>query len=470
MTHVAMRYSTYFLVVLVCLGFFFVVLLSGVQITHAQNTQDEVMMCTMDAKECPDGSYVGRIPPRCEFAPCPTNASQSRTRPPEWQRESVVDVSAFRFRAAISPKDLSVPSVVEFKVPESYVTRIRNWEGVAIESQTNQEMPIHHIQHTDTVPVQHVSYVGAAVTERAHSLVDGNSNTYVAFDSAATESENDVVIEIAYEEAITTDSISVQYERNAVAPTAITVSGISQNGGMELLKTVQYSSGGERRVDTISFPRRTVTGLEIGFVYEQPLRIAEITATQTQYRPSTHHIRFLAQPDATYVVYLYPERDWGYFRGESALNLGGVTDVVVLNDADVLFSQNTLYVAGDSDGDGVIDSADNCPDVPNSDQEDKNRNGVGDACEDFDRDGYINAEDNCPDVPNRNQKDTDGDGIGDACDEEEDRFTEANPWLPFAGIGFAVVVLAVLGVLAMKDVRRGGGMVGEKSEATQETQ
>ena len=28
-------------------------------------------VCIMDAKECPDGSYVSRIPPSCEFAPCP---------------------------------------------------------------------------------------------------------------------------------------------------------------------------------------------------------------------------------------------------------------------------------------------------------------------------------------------------------------------------------------------------------------
>jgi hypothetical protein len=30
-------------------------------------------VCTMDAKLCPDGSYVGRIAPNCEFAPCPGN-------------------------------------------------------------------------------------------------------------------------------------------------------------------------------------------------------------------------------------------------------------------------------------------------------------------------------------------------------------------------------------------------------------
>ncbi len=29
--------------------------------------------CTEDAKQCPDGSYVGRIAPSCQFAPCPTS-------------------------------------------------------------------------------------------------------------------------------------------------------------------------------------------------------------------------------------------------------------------------------------------------------------------------------------------------------------------------------------------------------------
>ena len=34
-------------------------------------TQNQVV-CTMDAKLCPDGSAVGRTGPKCEFAPCPT--------------------------------------------------------------------------------------------------------------------------------------------------------------------------------------------------------------------------------------------------------------------------------------------------------------------------------------------------------------------------------------------------------------
>ncbi len=75
----------------------------------------------------------------------------------------------------------------------------------------------------------------------------------------------------------------------------------------------------------------------------------------------------------------------------------------------------------DSDGDGVPDSTDNCPNVTNPSQTDSNRNGIGDACEsssgdDRDGDGVPDATDNCPDTPNANQLDSNGNGAGDACE------------------------------------------------------
>jgi len=36
---------------------------------------EEPVACTAEAKMCPDGSYVGRVGPDCEFAPCPTPKS-----------------------------------------------------------------------------------------------------------------------------------------------------------------------------------------------------------------------------------------------------------------------------------------------------------------------------------------------------------------------------------------------------------
>lgn len=48
---------------------------------NIKNTWDKSaeVVCTMDAKQCPDWSYVGRVWPDCEFAPCP-NDTKNDTR------------------------------------------------------------------------------------------------------------------------------------------------------------------------------------------------------------------------------------------------------------------------------------------------------------------------------------------------------------------------------------------------------
>jgi len=61
-------------------------------------------------------------------------------------------------------------------------------------------------------------------------------------------------------------------------------------------------------------------------------------------------------------------------------------------------------IVDDSDGDGIDDALDNCPDSANADQIDGDTDGIGDVC------------DNCPVNFNPDQMDTDSDGNGDACD------------------------------------------------------
>jgi uncharacterized lipoprotein YddW (UPF0748 family) len=65
---------------------------------------------------------------------------------------------------------------------------------------------------------------------------------------------------------------------------------------------------------------------------------------------------------------------------------------------------NSVHYEYDSDGDGWIDSADNCPTVPNPNQADDDADNVGSAC------------DNCPTVANPAQENADGDSAGDVCD------------------------------------------------------
>jgi hypothetical protein len=53
--------------------------------------QEEVVpiACTEEAKICPDGTTVGRLPPNCEFAPCPSGTTT--TPPPEHFPETPED-------------------------------------------------------------------------------------------------------------------------------------------------------------------------------------------------------------------------------------------------------------------------------------------------------------------------------------------------------------------------------------------
>jgi parallel beta-helix repeat protein len=59
----------------------------------------------------------------------------------------------------------------------------------------------------------------------------------------------------------------------------------------------------------------------------------------------------------------------------------------------------------DTDGDGILDTCDNCPDEVNPGQQDSDSDGNGDIC------------DNCPANANPDNSDIDGDGAGDICDQ-----------------------------------------------------
>lgn len=88
---------------------------------------------------------------------------------------------------------------------------------------------------------------------------------------------------------------------------------------------------------------------------------------------------------------------------------------------DLTWSITGTPVAGrDTDGDGIDDVADNCPDVANPDQADTDGDDIGDVCDnDDDDDGIPDTSDNCPNIANPDQADADGDGIGDVCDNEQ---------------------------------------------------
>jgi hypothetical protein len=120
---------------------------------------------------------------------------------------------------------------------------------------------------------------------------------------------------------------------------------------------------------------------------------------------------------------------WEYYSGAN-INLHSSPLSPVDSDGDGVYDHcdNCPDVSNasqqDDDGDGVGNPCDNCPSIANSDQVDADLDGVGDICDpcpndpdnDADGDGICADIDNCPTIPNSLQEDLDSDGIGDVCD------------------------------------------------------
>jgi hypothetical protein len=62
--------------------------------------------CTLEAKVCPDGSSVGRVPPACEFSPCP----EVKPAPhPDWKEIYVPGLAVFRAPQTFPGKYVTAP-------------------------------------------------------------------------------------------------------------------------------------------------------------------------------------------------------------------------------------------------------------------------------------------------------------------------------------------------------------------------
>jgi len=77
-------------------------------------------------------------------------------------------------------------------------------------------------------------------------------------------------------------------------------------------------------------------------------------------------------------------------EGDPLLIRRGQGEVVTSSD-NLTKIYNDYMAAHDRDKDGVLDLADNCPDMPNADQTDSNGNGIGDACDNNNANNANNA-------------------------------------------------------------------------------
>jgi hypothetical protein len=346
-------------------------------------------------------------------------------------------VTAFRSYIEVSPQDIAVPTVLSVSLGSRYIER--------------QLFFVHDTTTNAPVPSLYVrSRTGTSLSARAvttpsggfvGAVVDGNGGTYVSF-AAPEEGSASASIELVAPGPVAATGLTVLLDRHVSYPSFVEIRARTGDEWHIVVARKKFEAA------TIHFPKTTASEWRVTLWHVQPLRIValslveEITTTQ-----SSAHIRFLALPERAYRVYLDADRPVRIRYGESG-NLAahdGVRTVSAMSP-----ESNPTYRLADTDGDGIPDIYDNCVTVYNPDQKDTVGDGLGDACSDWDRDGIINSLDNCPNVPNADQRDSDGDGIGDACDDEDSRLTEQIPWLPWAGIGIAALVIIMLFTLMLR--------------------
>ncbi len=72
------KYSILGIIILILVGVGFFIFKSPEPVPVKNTiTDNNPVACTMEAKQCPDGSYVGRSGPKCAFAECPSISNKS---------------------------------------------------------------------------------------------------------------------------------------------------------------------------------------------------------------------------------------------------------------------------------------------------------------------------------------------------------------------------------------------------------
>lgn len=341
---------------------------------------------------------------------------------------SKTDLSRFQQIIEFGVEGIVTPKVVTFKTLQTLGSFVALKNNATHQFVPHQQKIVEQSSHW-TLPIENTS----ALTEGAiRFLQDQNPETTITFNNQTDELKT---LNFTNPKLLILSKLNLTLAPNTVPPKRVTLKAIlpGETQWSFILNQVPFQS-------TLTFPAIQARKLEIQFETENLLRLAEIEWTTTNRAVAqSQQISFYAAEGDAFTLYIQPSF--------------GQSRITTTIDSPTRNNQNTpvfnlppavknLVYNNDFDNDGIPDTQDLCPRVPDPTNADKDKNGLGDACEDPDQDGIASHFDNCPFVKNSDQKDSDLDGIGDLCDDTENRFTEQSGW--WINLSFGIMVLALL--------------------------
>lgn len=348
-------------------------------------------------------------------------------------------ISAFKSYKDIDNLPIKVPTVVEISLKNEFLERL----DFAVFDKNTKSFEPYYLKEEILIKKTQLSVETVPYNPNIMNIIDNNIKTYTEFPLLTENESAEVLIIINSQTPITSSFLTLILDNNVALPNSITIRAIVDNQEKIILANQKLYQ------QTVYFPKTTSDKWKIIFNYSQPLRISELRLNQDNVEKLTYRsLRFLAQPNHSYRIYLDPDRLVNYPSKEVG-DLTLAKNIFLINNPPPS-QKNPNYLIADIDKDNIPDIKDNCVSIYNPKQEDIDNNNRGDMCDDWDLDGIVNSRDNCPNQPNRDQKDTDGDKIGDVCDNEESRITERYKWLPWLSIFLAAVILIILFILTAK--------------------
>lgn len=115
----------------------FVAMIAGVwwsfEVSQESAEEAEVVMCTMDAQQCPDGSFVGRTGPNCEFVcPPPPDVPVDLQAHIESKADLIVLATPVPLQTITSPLQISGEARGYWFFEGDFPVVLTDWDGLII--------------------------------------------------------------------------------------------------------------------------------------------------------------------------------------------------------------------------------------------------------------------------------------------------------------------------------------------------